>query len=76
MIKRTILTVLLCFVLTLTTGCWDRVEIEDRGFVTAIGLDLVEQGHGDKHPIYAVTSQLVVPSAVGKNQSQSSKSMP
>ncbi|HEX6923035.1 MAG TPA: Ger(x)C family spore germination protein [Bacillales bacterium] len=76
MIKRMILIVPLCFVLTLTTGCWDRVEIEDRGFVTAIGLDIAERGHGEKHPVYAVTSQLVVPSAVGKNQSQASKSKP
>ncbi|HEX7064697.1 MAG TPA: Ger(x)C family spore germination protein [Bacillales bacterium] len=75
MIKRIMLAVLSCSLFMLT-GCWDRIEIEDRGFVTAIGVDLVHPGSERKHPVYAVTSQLVVPTAVGKNQSQSGQSEP
>ncbi|HEU5138438.1 MAG TPA: Ger(x)C family spore germination protein [Bacillales bacterium] len=75
MIKRGMLGILCCSLLMLT-GCWDRIEIEDRGFVTAIGIDLAETGSGGKDPVYAVMSQLVVPTAVGKNQSQSGKTKP
>ncbi|GAX90138.1 Ger(x)C family spore germination protein [Effusibacillus lacus] len=31
--------------LTFPVGCWDRVEIEERGFVMAIGLDMAEEAN-------------------------------
>ncbi|HWI53735.1 MAG TPA: Ger(x)C family spore germination protein [Symbiobacteriaceae bacterium] len=46
---------LLVAVSLLLTGCWDRKEIEDVGFVMAIGLD---KGQGGK---IAVTMQLAIP---------------
>lgn len=49
------------------TGCWDRVEIEDRGFVIGAALDT-----SDKKKI-KLTFQFVVPSALsGKGQTGSS----
>lgn len=43
MIKRrlnqTVLTLILCFTLFITTGCWDSTEIESLAIVTGIGLD-------------------------------------
>lgn len=52
--------------LILLTGCWDRVEIEDRGFNIGVAIDLeeqrgeeVEQPQGDY--VFKGTYQLVVP---------------
>ena len=42
---------LLSFILTLPmfiTGCWDKVEIENRGFVIAMGIDKFEDKNDDK----------------------------
>ncbi|HWQ61164.1 MAG TPA: hypothetical protein VN521_02575, partial [Negativicutes bacterium] len=33
----------------LTAGCWDRVEIQERGFVLAVAVDVAEAG-ADKEP--------------------------
>jgi spore germination protein KC len=34
----------LAVILTLTTGCWDRQEIEERAVVLGIGIDMAESG--------------------------------
>jgi spore germination protein len=67
--------ILLCL-LTLT-GCWDRIEMEDRGFVIAVGIDsppktkeAEETGKKEapekprKEKRYSVTYQLVIPGAL------------
>lgn len=46
-------------VLILFTGCWDRVEIENRGFVLGIGLDKAES-----EGKIAMTYQFALPSAM------------
>lgn len=56
-----ILYILLGLVL-FTTGCWDRVEIEERGFVVGAGIDVTADDQGrDK---YVLTFQFVVPSGL------------
>ncbi|CEI82628.1 MULTISPECIES: Ger(x)C family spore germination protein [Oceanobacillus] len=52
-----------CFCLLLA-GCWDEVNIEERGFVIGVALDLAEEQSGDK-PIITMTDQFVVPSGLG-----------
>ncbi|MDF2568587.1 MAG: germination protein Ger(x)C family [Sporomusa sp.] len=48
MTYRRIITCLLliCFCGT-TSGCWDRRELQDRGFVMATAIDLAEEGQGE-----------------------------
>lgn len=36
-----LMVVCLCLI---TSGCWDRRELQDRGFVTAVAIDLAEDG--------------------------------
>lgn len=43
-----------------TTGCWDRVEIEERGFVVGAGIDLAEEEEAEKGR-YMLTFQFVIP---------------
>ncbi|MGG6313304.1 Ger(x)C family spore germination protein [Paenibacillus macerans] len=46
--------------LSFLSGCWDRVEIEERGFVVGAGIDMAgeeEQGKGK----YVLTFQFVIP---------------
>lgn len=62
--------------LFLTTGCWDRVEIERRGFAIGVAIDLAEQNQSaqraekeaphkpEARPRFMVTHQLVVPAAL------------
>jgi hypothetical protein len=41
--KKIKVYVLILLILSLMTGCWDKVEIEDRAFVMAIGIDTSNQ---------------------------------
>ncbi|MDK2805992.1 MAG: spore germination protein [Thermoanaerobacterium sp.] len=50
--KKIKVYVLLLLILSLLTGCWDKVEIEDRAFVMAIGIDTSKQAKN-----YIVTFQ-------------------
>lgn len=66
------------------TGCWDRVEIEERGFVVAMGIDLVHHSeiepkarteiherHGtEKRTRVKVTYQLALPGKLAMGASQ------
>ncbi|WP_085521279.1 Ger(x)C family spore germination protein [Tuberibacillus sp. Marseille-P3662] len=54
------------------SGCWDRVEIEDRGFVTGVGLDPVENVPPDEQ--FKLIQQIVVPGGVSTGASGSSGS--
>lgn len=51
-------------ILLLCSGCWDAIEIEQRGFVIGAGIDLDEEN--SKMPL-KLTQQFVVPSAIGMN---------
>src|SRR5699024_11709344 len=43
----------------LLTGCWDTINIEDRGFIVGSAIDLAEDDPDD--PIYSITNQFVLP---------------
>lgn len=43
---KKLLVIILLFLLPFTTGCWDKVEIEQRVFVTKIGIDKNENEEG------------------------------
>ncbi|TVY06873.1 Ger(x)C family spore germination protein [Paenibacillus cremeus] len=75
-----VLTVLVLAGLTLmTTGCWDRVEIDERGFVIGIAVDLPRNPKAEKRSAkeapnkpkgkqrYAVTYQYVLPGRLGSS---------
>lgn len=61
MIRMKLIRMLLIGVMTITllTGCWNRIEINDIAIVTAIGLDLVK---GDK---LRLSLQVAIPSKLG-----------
>ncbi|MBW4838585.1 MAG: Ger(x)C family spore germination protein [Paenibacillaceae bacterium] len=44
----------------LATGCWDRVEIEERGFVVGAGIDVAEEEQAENGK-YLLTFQFVDP---------------
>lgn len=49
--------------LFLLSGCWDSINLEDRGFVVGTIIDL-EDSSGT-YPVFKVTNQFVIPSGVG-----------
>ncbi|NEW05153.1 Ger(x)C family spore germination protein [Paenibacillus sp. SYP-B3998] len=57
--KSIVISIYLSLLLFLTTGCWDRVEIDQRGFVVGIAIDQPEAADA-KHN-YLGTFQFVVP---------------
>ncbi|ASN07024.1 Ger(x)C family spore germination protein [Virgibacillus necropolis] len=48
----------------LLSGCWDQVNIEDRGFVVGISLDLLEKKGDDNYTLKKM-EQIVVPAGLG-----------
>lgn len=85
MLKRPVSVLFALALLVLTAGCWDRVEIEERGFVVGVAIDVPKspqkpeqkQAGLEKNPRgnarYAVTYQFVVS---GKLQSASGSNSP
>lgn len=64
----------LCCALFLLTGCWDRIEIDQRGFVVGVAIDFNENRSKNK---YKGTYQIVVPSGLRKSsQGQSGAGSP
>lgn len=57
------LSLILCLMLLLLTGCWDSINIEDRGFIVGTAIDLEEMK--EDTPVYSVTDQLVLPESFG-----------
>ncbi|MFD1038915.1 Ger(x)C family spore germination protein [Virgibacillus byunsanensis] len=53
-------------------GCWDRVEIEERGFVVGIAIDLKEKQQNEEYTL-TMTNQVVVPSGLGTPSQGGSK---
>ncbi|MHB1420245.1 MAG: Ger(x)C family spore germination protein [Bacillota bacterium] len=59
--------------LLISSGCWDQVEIEKRGFMVAVGLDAAKMPEGRKLPEHRspsgplrVTMQLILPSMAAR----------
>ncbi|HEY4392360.1 MAG TPA: Ger(x)C family spore germination protein, partial [Paenibacillus sp.] len=80
MIRRVVVSLVMGCTLFCTTGCWDRVEIDERGFVVGVGIDIpdeqeqgaAEEGNGFAERDYLVTYQLVVPSRLKRAGSSGS----
>lgn len=49
--------------LFILTGCWDEVEIEERGFLSAVAIDLADEQGGNT--TFELTEQFVVPAGLG-----------
>lgn len=69
--KKMVLTVCLGCSLTLLTGCWDRVEINQRGFVVGVSVDKPEDGSKN---LYKGTYQMIVPGGLKMTSSSSGSS--
>lgn len=52
------------FLFIFLTGCWDRIEIEERGFYVGAAVDLAEKEDDQDSLQYSLTYQMVVPSAL------------
>lgn len=46
--KKTKITIVIIIVTMFLTGCWDKIELEDRGFVITIGLDGYKKNEAEK----------------------------
>ena len=44
MLKKTIVIGIVIIMLTVLSGCWDSVELDNRAIVTAVGIDITENG--------------------------------
>lgn len=60
LLKRQVVAVIGLVLLLATAGCWDREEIENLAFVTALGIDRTEEGG------YEVTVHIAKPFAISK----------
>lgn len=60
--RRVIVTVMMLLVSTVTTGCWDRTELNERALVMASGLDLESDGQ------WLLTDQIIVPVNLAQQQ--------
>jgi spore germination protein KC len=71
--SKVLLTILLVATSTLTTGCWDRIEIEERGTILALAIDPLSkpvkenitgpQAKSDA-PGYKLTAQFAIPGRI------------
>jgi len=71
----------LCLLLLsiLLTGCWDRVEIEERGFTVGVAIDIGEDGKVEEQKtshVYKGTYQLVIPGGLSQGSGTSSGNLP
>jgi spore germination protein len=69
MIKRGVSYLCLCIGLLMLTSCWDRIEIDQRGFVTGIAIDKAEQDEetdskSSSSKKYVGTYQIITPSGL------------
>lgn len=55
--------IILCLLLILLTGCWDSINLEERGFIVGTAIDLEEMK--EDRPTYSITDQLVLPTSFG-----------
>lgn len=47
--RRAFLAILIVFLAFLLSGCWDKVEIEDRGYILALGVDKYDPSDLNKY---------------------------
>lgn len=52
--------IILVFCLMITSGCWDSIELEERGFVIGVGIDLNEESSDDEGAL-SLSQQFVIP---------------
>ena len=71
--KRFVLLICCCL---LMAGCWDSIEVEERGFVTGIAIDLANEKQAEREidseseqDQIKLTQQLLNPSSLGSIQS-------
>lgn len=57
--KKMRMLLVVVFSISLLTGCWDRVEVNDIAIVTAIGLDLIKEDQ------IRLSLQIAIPSKLG-----------
>jgi len=63
--KLRLLPFILCFFLFIfLTGCWDQINIEERGFVIGTAVDKADN-HSDESQKLALTNQIVSPAGLG-----------
>lgn len=67
-VKRILALLLCCLFAAAGAGCWDQVELDELGLVTAVGIDLAERP-GE----LLVTAQMLRPGIGGKNGGGSSQ---
>jgi spore germination protein KC len=67
--SKRLIPIVLTLVL-LTTGCWNRIELEDIALIIAMGVDKVKPG------LYRVTFQEVNPSGVAQQQTGGGQAVP
>lgn len=65
MFKKIKSVILISLIPLLLSGCWDRVEIEERGFVVGMAIDIPDKEKDRKHPRFEVTYQYVIPAGMG-----------
>ncbi|WP_226665328.1 Ger(x)C family spore germination protein [Metabacillus litoralis] len=59
---------IIIFCLLITSGCWDSIELEERGFVIGVGIDLSEDDVEDQGKI-KLSQQFVIPSGSSQGES-------
>lgn len=55
--------VLICALAILLGGCWDVINIEDRGFIIGTAIDMDEKTT-EKAPTFTITNQMVIPAGI------------
>ena len=53
-----------CLLAFLLTGCWDETNIEERGFIIGLAIDLADEKVNGNHQV-TLTNQFVVPPGIG-----------
>lgn len=53
-----------CTIIILLSGCWDAVDIEDRGFVVGSAIDMGDKRSEGNYNV-SVTNQIIVPAGYG-----------
>ncbi|API93534.1 Ger(x)C family spore germination protein [Virgibacillus sp. 19R1-5] len=64
LVKQLIAVIICSISLLFLSACWDRIEIEDRGFVVGSAIDLGEKKDNNKYEIL-FTNQFVIPAGLG-----------
>lgn len=66
--KRVMICLLALAISAILPGCWDRVEIDERGFVVGVAIDKMEdesdESGQEQDPKFRVTYQIVIPSGL------------